>query len=84
MGKWFELTSYFQYYFHMKCVTESKENKYFFMEVKGFDLLEVLEKSPKIECQVKFLPTGKQSAAKQSGILDGKLIRAPPFSEARY
>lgn len=54
------------------------------MEVKGFDLLEVLEKSPKIECQVKFLPTGKQSAAKQSGILDGKLIRAPPFSEARY
>ena len=43
----------------MKCVTESKENKYFFMEVKGFDLLEVLEKFPKIECQVKFLPTGK-------------------------
>ena len=40
-------------------MTESKENKYFFMEVKGFDLLEVLEKSPKIECQVKFLPTGK-------------------------
>ena len=58
-GLWFELTSYFQYYFHMKCVTESKENKYFFMEVKGFDLLEILEKSPKIECQVKFLPTGK-------------------------
>ena len=40
-------------------MTESKENKYFFMEVKGFDLLEVLEKSPKIECRVKFLPTGK-------------------------
>lgn len=29
---------------------ESKENKYFFMEVKGFDLFEVLEKFFKIEC----------------------------------